>query len=69
MFIVTFKFNDMLLICAKRGLGDFIKGEESYKLKAKFPLDEMDVVEGDNFDADHTFYIRDDTREVILYAM
>ena len=67
MFILTFKFNDMLLICAKRGL-DVLRGEETYKLKGKYPLDQMNVVEGDSIEADHTFVIRDDSREVILYA-
>ena len=68
MFILTFKFNDMLLMCAKRGLGDVLRGEETYKLKGKYPLDQMNVVEGDSIEADHTFFIRDDSREVILYA-
>ena len=68
MFILTFKFNDMLLMCAKRGLGDVLRGEETYKLKGKYPLDQMSVVEIDSIEADHTFFIRDDSREVILYA-
>ena len=58
----------MLLICAKRGLGDVLRGEETYKLKGKFPLDQMNVGTGDSIEIDHTFFIRDDSREVILYA-
>ena len=68
MFIVTFKFNDMLLICAKRGFGDVLWGEETYKLKGKFALDKMNVVVEDIIEAEHTFFIRDNSREVILYA-
>ena len=58
----------MLLMCAKRGLGDVLRGEETYKLKGKFALDQMNVVEEDIIEADHTFFIRDSSREVILYA-
>lgn len=58
----------MLLICAKRGFGDVLWGEETYKLKGKFALDQIHVVVGDIIEADHTFFIRDNFREVILYA-
>ena len=58
----------MLLICAKRGLGDVLRGEKTYKLKGKYHLDQMNIVEGDSIEADHTFFIRDDSREVILCA-
>ena len=58
----------MLLICAKRGFGDVLWGEETYKLKGKFALDQMNVVVEDIIEAEHTFFIRDNNREVILYA-
>ena len=56
----------MVLLCAKRGLGDVI-GEATYKIKAKFNLNEMHVIEGDSID-DPTFFIRDDTRNIQLFT-
>ena len=56
----------MVLLCSKRGLGDVI-GEATYKVKAKFNLNEMQVIEGDTID-DPTFFIRDDTRNIQLFT-
>ena len=56
----------MVLLCAKRGLGDVIS-EATYKVKAKFNLNEMHVIEGDSID-DPTFFIRDDTRNIQLFT-
>ena len=56
----------MVLLCSKRGLGDVI-GEATYKVKAKFNLNEMHVIEGDSID-DPTFFIRDDTRNIQLFT-
>ena len=50
----------MIIFCAKRALGD------TYKVKTKFELGQMQVMEGDCDDADHTFFIRDDVREIQL---
>ena len=53
----------MILLCAKRTLGDM------YRVKSKFDLNAMQVIEGDfDDDADHTFNIYDDTRNIQLYA-
>ena len=52
----------MILLCAKRTLGDM------YRVKSKFDLNRMEVIEGDTFEAEHTFYIRDHSREIQLYA-
>ena len=56
----------MLLLCAKRTF--VVNSEDTYKVKIKFKLDAMQVIEGATFDVDNTFFIRDDIREVQLYA-
>ena len=50
----------MVLLCSKRGLG-----EATYKVKSKFGLGEMNVVEGDSID-DPTFFLRDDKWNIQL---
>ena len=50
----------MVLLCSKRGLGD-----ATYKVKSKFGLGEMNVVEGDSID-DPTFFLRDDKWNIQL---
>ena len=51
----------MILLCAKRTLVD------TYRVKSKFDLNQMQVMEGD-FEEEHTFYLRDDDRNIQLYA-
>ena len=53
----------MIILCAKRALGG-----DTYKVKTKFELGQMQVIEGDTFEANHTFFIRDDVREIQLYT-
>ena len=55
----------MVLLCAKKTA---IMGDITYKVKTKFPLDQMQVMEGDTIDVSHTFFIRDDVREIQLYT-
>ena len=41
----------MVLLCSKRGLG-----EATYKVKSKFSLGEMQIIEGDSIDENPTTY-------------
>ena len=40
----------------------------AYKLRARFDVDNMQVLEGDNLVTANTFYIRDDHKSVELYT-
>jgi hypothetical protein len=52
----------MIIFCAKKAVGD------TYKVKNKFELGQMQVIEGDSFETDHSFSIRNDDREILLYT-
>ena len=53
----------MLLLCSIR----LIPGP-LYRLRAKFWIDRIQVVEGDNLETANTFYITDDNKSVELYT-
>ena len=43
-------------------------GGPAYRLRAKFEVDNMQILEGDNLVTANTFYIRDDHKSVELYT-
>ncbi|KAH0951140.1 hypothetical protein HN011_004811 [Eciton burchellii] len=58
-----FLFSDLLLLCSIR----LIPGP-MYRLRAKFLVENLQVVEGDNLETANTFYIRDENKSVELYT-
>ncbi|XP_014236278.1 FYVE, RhoGEF and PH domain-containing protein 1-like [Trichogramma pretiosum] len=58
-----FLFSDMLLICSLR----LIPGP-LYRLRAKFMIENLQVIEGDNLETANTFYLRDGNKSVELYT-
>ncbi|XP_011864738.1 PREDICTED: FYVE, RhoGEF and PH domain-containing protein 4-like isoform X1 [Vollenhovia emeryi] len=58
-----FLFSDLLLLCSIR----LIPGP-MYRLRAKFMVENLQVVEGDNLETANTFYIRDENKSVELYT-
>lgn len=61
-FILS-QFSDLLLLCSLR----LIPGPP-YRLRAKFLVEDLQVVEGDNLETANTFYIRDENKSVELYT-
>ncbi|CAK9805223.1 FYVE, RhoGEF and PH domain-containing protein 4 [Anthophora quadrimaculata] len=58
-----FLFSDLLLLCSIR----LIPGP-LYRLRAKFLIENLQVIEGDNLETANTFYIRDEDKSVELYT-
>ncbi|XP_076237751.1 FYVE, RhoGEF and PH domain-containing protein 4 [Calliopsis andreniformis] len=58
-----FLFSDLLLLCSIR----LIPGP-LYRLRAKFMVENLHVMEGDNLETANTFYIRDEEKSVELYT-
>ncbi|KAL2731592.1 hypothetical protein V1477_015415 [Vespula maculifrons] len=58
-----FLFSDLLLLCSLR----LIPGPP-YRLRAKFLIEDLQVIEGDNLETANTFYIRDENKSVELYT-
>ncbi|XP_012266078.2 FYVE, RhoGEF and PH domain-containing protein 1-like isoform X2 [Athalia rosae] len=58
-----FLLSDVLLLCSVR----LIPGP-LYRLRAKFMVENLQVVEGDNLETANTFYIRDEHKSVELYT-
>lgn len=58
-----FLFSDLLLLCSMR----LIPGP-LYRLRAKFLIENLNVIEGDNLETANSFYIRDADKSVELYT-
>ncbi|XP_043460754.1 FYVE, RhoGEF and PH domain-containing protein 4-like [Leptopilina heterotoma] len=58
-----FLFSDILLLCSLRLIPGPI-----YRLRAKFLVENLEIIEGDNLETANTFYIRDDNKNVELYT-
>lgn len=61
--MIFFKFDDLLLLCSDRRVS-----LTKYKLRAVFSMEEFQVLEGDNLEVEHTFYIRCRNKTVELQA-
>lgn len=61
-----FLFSDLLLLCSARLLSAGISA--AYRLRAKFWLVDVEILEGDNLETANTFYIRDSHKNVELYT-
>ncbi len=68
--MISFQFNDLLLLCSARLITNRVisGGNATFKLRAKFDVDNMQVLEGDNLVTANTFYLRDDHKSVELYT-
>merc|ERR1712001_244980 len=60
-----FLLSDLLLLCSPRK--SMISGPQ-FGLRAKFEVDNMQILEGDNLVTANTFYIRDGHKSVELYT-
>ena len=60
-----FLLSDLLLLCSPRK--SMISGPQ-FGLRARFEVDSMQVLEGDNLVTPNTFYIRDEHKSVELYT-
>lgn len=60
-----FLLSDLLLLCSPRK--SMISGPQ-FGLRARFEVDNMQVLEGDNLVTANTFYVRDDHKSVELYT-
>ncbi|XP_031788464.1 FYVE, RhoGEF and PH domain-containing protein 1 [Nasonia vitripennis] len=58
-----FLFSDILLLCSLR----LIPGP-LYRLRAKFAIESLQVIEGDNLETANTFYLRGRNKSVELYT-
>lgn len=64
--ILHVQLSDLLLLCSPRK--SMISGPQ-FSLRAKFDVDNLQVLEGDNLVTANTFYVRDDTKSVELYTI
>lgn len=61
-----FLFSDLLLLCSSRLLPAGISA--AYRLRVKFWLEDVQILEGDNLETANTFYIMDSHKSVELYT-
>ena len=66
IFSKYFQLSDLLLLCSPRK--SMISGPQ-FSLRAKFEVDNLQVLEGDNLVTANTFYVRDDQKSVELYTI
>jgi len=62
-----FLLTDLLLLCSQRK-SMISSGAQQYNLRAKFHVENLQVLEGDNLVTANTFYLRDDSKSVELYT-
>lgn len=66
-FSIT-QFSDLLLLCTPRLMGGRVISGPQYRLRAKYRVDHLEILEGDNLETAHSFYIRDNDKTVELYT-
>ncbi|XP_068217436.1 uncharacterized protein [Palaemon carinicauda] len=64
----VFLLTDLLLLCSPRLMGARVMSGPQYRLRAKYNVDNLQVLEGDNLETANTFYIRDNNKSVELYT-
>ena len=69
-YFFELQFSDLLLLCSARLITNRVisGGGPAYRLRAKFEVDNMQILEGDNLVTANTFYIRDGQKSVELYT-
>ena len=68
VIVLHFQFSDILLLCSSGLLPNRVGIAAAYRLRAKFLVENIQVLEGDNLETANTFYIRDNTKNVELYT-
>ncbi|XP_037092674.1 FYVE, RhoGEF and PH domain-containing protein 3-like [Pollicipes pollicipes] len=63
-----FLFSDLLLLCSPRLINNRIISGPAYRLRAKFSIEGLQVMEGDNLETVNTFYITGNQKNVELYT-
>ncbi|XP_026277947.2 FYVE, RhoGEF and PH domain-containing protein 4 [Frankliniella occidentalis] len=65
-----FLFSDVLLLCSPRLISNRVISGPTYRLRVKFDIESLQVLEGDNIETENTFYIRDQSccKTVELYT-
>lgn len=63
-----FLLSDILLLCSSRTIANRVISGPPYRLRAKFLVDTMQVLEGDNLETANTFYIRDSKKNIEFYT-
>ncbi|XP_043199763.1 triple functional domain protein-like, partial [Amphibalanus amphitrite] len=63
-----FLFSDLLLLCSARLINKRIISGPAFRLRAKFSVEGLQVLEGDNLETLNTFYISGSNKNVELYT-
>ncbi|XP_043238694.1 FYVE, RhoGEF and PH domain-containing protein 4-like [Amphibalanus amphitrite] len=63
-----FLFSDLLLLCSPRLINNRIISGPAYRLRAKFAIEGLEVLEGDNLETGNTFYVHGGQKNVELYT-
>ncbi|KAK3929895.1 FYVE, RhoGEF and PH domain-containing protein 4 [Frankliniella fusca] len=63
-----FLFSDVLLLCSPRLISNRVISGPTYRLRVKFDVESLQVLEGDNIETENTFYVRDHNKTVELYT-
>ncbi|CAB4057845.1 FGD1 [Lepeophtheirus salmonis] len=65
-----FLFSDLLLLCSPRLITNRVipSGTAPFRLRARFDVESIQVLEGDNLVTANSFYIRDNHKSVELYT-
>ena len=62
------QFSDLLLLCSPRLINNRIISGPAYRLRAKFAIEGLQVLEGDNLETGNTFYVHGSQKNVELYT-
>lgn len=62
------QLSDLLLLCTPRLIGGRVISGPQYRLRARYKVENLEVLEGDNLETANTFYIRDSNKTVELYT-
>lgn len=63
-----FLFSDVLLLCSPRLISNRVISGPTYRLRVKFDVESLRVLEGDNMETVNTFYVQDHSKKVELYT-
>ncbi|XP_034240310.1 FYVE, RhoGEF and PH domain-containing protein 4-like isoform X2 [Thrips palmi] len=63
-----FLFSDVLLLCSPRLISNRVISGPTYRLRVKFDVESLQVLEGDNMETENTFYVQAYSKKVELYT-
>lgn len=70
-FVFFDQFTDLLLLCSPRLIPNRVIGSAGlppYRVRARFTVSNVEVLEGDNLETANTFYLREGAKTVELYT-